>query len=139
MPVLIDKIEEKIATDKANGQQYYVMIGGDFNTDNRGSTKNNFSSVFNTAAPYPVDQKNNDNTNRGRAKPYDWLLCSYDWCKYEIPAVIGSHTYNNGHVFDSRVYSELGELDDVEPVQAKDSNATNMQHMPVIRDFKYTY
>ena len=139
LPVIIDRIEEKIATDKANGQQYYVMIGGDFNTDSRGSTRTHLSSVFNTAAPYPVDQKNNDNTNLGRAKPYDWLLCSYDWCNYEVPAVIGNHTYKNGHVFDSRVYSELGELDDVEPVQAKDSNATNMQHMPVIRDFKYTY
>ena len=136
---MIERIKDKIAADKANGQEYFVMIGGDFNTNTRSSTQSHFKSVFNTSAPYPVDQLNNDGTNASRQKPYDWLLCSYDWCKYEVPVVIGEHSYANGHVFDSRVYSEKGELNDVVPVQAKDSNAANMQHMAVIRQFRYSY
>jgi hypothetical protein len=35
-------------------------------------------------------------------------------------------------VFDSRVYTPL---EDVAPVLRADSQATNMQHMPVVKDF----
>ncbi|MBR4984530.1 MAG: endonuclease/exonuclease/phosphatase family protein [Proteobacteria bacterium] len=148
MPVLIDHIQEKLSTDAKNGQSYFVMIGGDFNTSSRSPVVQHMSDVFTTAAPYPVDQKDNDGTNANRGKPYDYLLCSPDWCKYEIPVEIGTHTgnsaYKNGHVFDSRVYykTKVGngtELDYVPPVESNDSGATNMQHMAVIRDFEYTY
>ncbi|MBQ4360245.1 MAG: endonuclease/exonuclease/phosphatase family protein, partial [Proteobacteria bacterium] len=148
MPVLIEKIKGKVSADSKNGQDYFVMIGGDFNTSSRNPVIQHMSDVFITGAPYPVDQKDNDGTNAGREKPYDYLLCSPDWCKYEVPVEIGSHTgnsaYSNGHVFDSRVYSKTKvgngtELDYVSPVEAGDSGASNMQHMAVIRDFEYTY
>ncbi len=148
MPVLIEAIQSKIKADAKEGKSYFVMIGGDFNTSNRNSTIQYMSELFTTKAPYPVDQKDNPNTNSNRSKPYDYLMCSPDWCKYEIPVEIGTHTgekaYKNGHVFDSRVYAQTPagnatEINYVSPVQAGDSDADQMQHMPVIRDFLYSY
>jgi hypothetical protein len=49
-----------------------------------------------------------------------------------VPTVIGSSSFPNGLVFDSRVYTPLT---DVAPIQKADSSALNMQHMPVVRDF----
>ena len=72
-------------------------------------------------------------------KQYDYLLCTPDFCKHEVPTVIGKHSYPKGHVVDSRVYGKKNELGDISPVQAKDSGATNMQHMAVVRDFEYKY
>ena len=69
----------------------------------------------------------------------DVLLVDKTLHQKEIPAVIGNHSYPNGHVFDSRVYSKLGELSSVAPVQANDSDggsAVMNQHMAVIRDFE---
>ena len=91
-----------------------------------------------------------DNTNAKRSSPYDWLLCSREFCKKEVPVEIGAHTgvkgYTNGHVFDTRVYAKYSvessrdkEINYVSPAQANDSGASNMQHMAVIRDFEYTY
>ncbi len=148
MPVLIQKIQEKMAQDATKGLSYFVVVGGDFNTKSRADVIARMSSVFTTTAPYPVDQKGNDATNLTRNSPYDYVLCSPDWCRFEIPVEIGAHTgtqaYANGHVFDSRVYAKTkmgstSELTYVSPVEADDSSAANMQHMPVIRDFKYTY
>lgn len=148
MPVLFEAIQSKLAEDAKEGKSYFLMIGGDFNTSNRNAVTTYMSDLFTTSEPYPVDQKGNSNTNASRSKPYDYLMCSSDWCRYEIPVEIGSHTgdkaYKNGHVFDSRVYGKTSvgsgtELDYVSPVQIGDSDAVNMQHMAVIRDFVYTY
>jgi hypothetical protein len=50
----------------------------------------------------------------------------------EVPVVIGSSTFTDGLVLDSRVYAPLAEI---APVLATDSGAVNMQHMAVVRDF----
>ena len=150
MPVLITQIEKKIEHDAKMGKEYYVLLGGDFNTTSRKTVSSNMSTTFVTSAPYPVDQNGNDNTNAKRTSPYDYLLCSRDLCKKEIPVEIGSHTgvngYTNGHVFDTRVYAKYSvtssrdkEISYVAPAQANDSGASNMQHMAVIRDFEITY
>jgi len=128
----------KIRTKQAEGN-YYVVLGGDLNTSARNAPISNFGSMFHVAAPWPVDQKGNDGTNAARGKPYDWILFSKDLESFEVPVVIGKHAYPDGHVFDSRVYSSLGELSDVSPVQSNDSGASQMQHMPVIRDIQYVY
>ena len=76
-------------------------------------------------------------------------MFSPDLDALETDIVIGSHTYPNGHVIDSRVYgavkgykcskhSGANELGDISPVQAADSGAANMQHMAVIRDIELT-
>lgn len=150
MPLLVNEIQKKIDQDAKRGIEYYVLVGGDFNTKSRGSVKSNFSSIFVTSAPYPVDQNGNEYTNAKRTSPYDWLLCSRDLCKKEIPVEIGAHTgenaYTNGHVFDTRVYGKYSvenardkEISYVSPAQTNDSGASNMQHMAVIRDFEISY
>ena len=128
----------------------YVVLGGDFNTSTHNGMKNNLADAFPLHASYasdssmwPMDQKGNINTNAKRSNPYDYVLTSDELFKLEVPVVIGEGTsharsYAHGHVFDSRVYSNLGELSVVSPVEAGDSGALNMQHMAVIRDFLIT-
>lgn len=111
----------------------YLVIGGDLNTSSRTeSCITTFSKVVNTASPYPVDQKNNGNTNAGRSKPYDWVMVDADLKAWQIPVLEGSNTFTNGLVFDSRTYTPLT---DVSPVVSSDSGASGMQHMAVVKDF----
>lgn len=112
----------------------YVVLGGDLNTGSR--TENcitTFRAVFMTGGNYPVDQRNNGGTNASRSKPYDWVLADADLHPFMVPVEIGSRSYPSGLVFDSRVFSPLG---DVAPVLYSDSAATNMQHMAVVRDYR---
>ncbi len=158
------KIETKLAElRKANPKvTYAAVIGGDFNTKSREYAESQFSKIFqiksNAAGTYPVDQNDNANTSGERDDPYDWLLVTPNFDPCETPVIIGKHSYPNGHVFDSRVYGNastrvnketvfLGctkhdfadELADLpSTVKVGDSDATNMQHMAVIRDFVYT-
>lgn len=131
---------EKIANIQKEGG-YYVVLSGDFNTKDAGGnmratvTENaQMKSMFATGGPYPVDQNGNESTNRPRTAPLDWVLLDKDLSRYEVPVTIGTHSYRHGHVFDSRVYGELGEIGDVPPVLETDSDAASMQHMGVIRD-----
>ncbi len=139
MGPLRTKIDKKIDSDR---KDYYVVIGGDFNQPKWNPIRSNFGSAFTVGkavSDWPMDQLGDVTTNAKRAKQYDYLLCSFDFCKLETPTVIGSHSYSKGHVVDSRVYGKKNELKDIDPVQAKDSNATNMQHMAVVRDFEVNY
>ncbi|MBO5754318.1 MAG: endonuclease/exonuclease/phosphatase family protein [Proteobacteria bacterium] len=148
MPELMKRIQNKIDSGKAVGQNYFLLLGGDFNTKSRSAVVSNMSDLFETEGPYPEDQNGETGTSTKRDHPYDWLLCSPDWCAKEVPVEIGAHTgadgYPNGHVFDSRVYADTKvgsttELEYVPPVKAEDSGAFQMQHMAVIRDFYYSY
>ena len=165
MPELVGFIENKLnALRSANpAVTYAAVIGGDFNVsqkEGRSYTKTQFSPLFevknSTDAAYPVDQNGNDLTSGERDDPYDWLLVTPNLDRCETPVRIGKHVYPNGHVFDSRVYGNytesktgiqwgclthqyVDELQDLPSiVKVGDSGATNMQHMPVIRDFIYT-
>lgn len=110
-----------------------VVLGGDFNTSSRTEACiTALSNVVVTKGPYPADQKQNDNTNEGRSKPYDWLLADPELDAYKTPVLIGSSTFPNGLVIDSEVYTPLEE---VAPIELGDSHAKNMQHMGVVRDF----
>lgn len=131
------QIDKKITKDD---RDYYVVIGGDFNQVNWGPIRQNFGSLFSvgkTASDFPIDQNGKYTTNAKRVKQYDYLLCSMDFCKFETPTVIGERSYPKGHVVDTRVYNAKNELATIAPAQAKDSGATNMQHMAVVRDFEY--
>ncbi|MEO0054102.1 MAG: hypothetical protein RLZZ50_49, partial [Verrucomicrobiota bacterium] len=109
----------------------YVVLGGDFNTGSRSEAcLNTLSSYFVTTAPWPVDQAGNGNTNSGRSSPYDWVLADTDLHALGAAVILGSNTFANGLVFDTRVYSPLPS-----PVLAGDSAASGMQHMAVVRDF----
>lgn len=112
----------------------YLVIGGDFNTSTRNeSCISTLRSVVVTAGPYPADHRGNTNTNANRTSQYDWVLADDDLDAHAYPVVIGSRTFEDGLVFDSRIYTPLS---DVAPVQRDDSDALNMQHMAVVRDFR---
>ena len=146
-------------TNKQKEGNYYVILGGDFNTSSRDSAVSSIcynSSILTCSSKsgmYPVDQLGNGMTSGERDDYYDYVIFDKELDTYEIPITIGEHTYAHGHVIDSRVYSDLNELDDIPPVEAEDSwlcetsphcdgkkeTRTNMQHMAVIRDVKISY
>lgn len=109
-----------------------LVIGGDLNTDSAGEAALSALAAVVSFAHTPQDQDGNPNTNAGRTKPYDWVLPDDDLGAFAVPVVIGSNTFPDGLVFDSRVYTPLV---DVAPVQIGDSDATAMQHMAVVKDF----
>ncbi len=116
----------------------YLVLGGDFNTSLRNedcviNPTTGLAAIVMTAAPYPADGSGNENTSAPRSKPYDWVLADADLGAFAVPVVIGQRGFAAGLVFDSRVFTPLS---DVAPVQATDSAAVNMQHMPVVRDFR---
>ena len=111
----------------------YLVLGGDFNTNTRTETcVTTLSSVVITSGPYPVDLAGDPDTNAAREKPYDWVTADADLHARRTTLVIGSRSFPDGLVFDSRVYTPLSE---VSPVLSGDSGATNMQHMAVMRAF----
>ena len=121
------------ALDAGTSPYAYVVIGGDLNTNTRSEAVfTTFSSRFNVAAPYPVDQQNNGNTTADRSKPYDHVLASHCLAALQVPTVIGSNQFDAGLVVDTRVYTPISDLS---PAVATDSAATAMQHMGVVKDF----
>lgn len=114
----------------------YLVIGGDLNTSSRTEACiTTLSQLVGTAAPYPEDQLKNSNTNTSRSKPYDWVMVDRDLAALQQPTRFGNSVYPSGIVLDSRVYTPLSE---VSPVQFGDSDADNMQHMGVAKDFLIT-
>lgn len=141
---LTREIENKIADDKKKNLEYYVMVGGDFNSSTVLNGKTDLKRVvytsFSNNGSRPKDQDGDTTTNATRGKTLDVLLVDDDLQQKEIPTIIGRHSYDHGHVFDSRVYDKLGELGDVTPVQADDCKGGKPiynQHMAVIRDFEF--
>jgi len=138
MAPLRQKIEQKIAKDK---KDYYVILGGDFNQPDWTPIQQNLGSLVVVGSSYgdwPADQDGMVRTNATRHKQLDYVLCNPDLCALETPVVIGNRTYPKGHVVDSRVYNKHGELATIAPVKAGDSEAKDMQHMAVVRDFIVT-
>ena len=112
----------------------YFVLGGDFNSDSRTETMyDTLSAVVRTDGPYPVDKNGNANTNAGRNSPYDAVLPDEDLYALQVPVVIGSQTFTNGLVVDTRVFTPIS---DIAPALSSDSAASGMQHMGVVRDFQ---
>lgn len=111
----------------------YLVVGGDFNTVSRGEACiRTFGEVLETSGPFPADASGNGNTSRSRSKPLDWLLTNDQLTAARTPVIFDSLEFPNGLVFDSRAFRPLTS---VAPVRVSDSNAENMQHMAVVRDF----
>jgi endonuclease/exonuclease/phosphatase family metal-dependent hydrolase len=111
----------------------HLVLGGDFNTDNRAEpVVTTLSALFSTAAPYPADGGGNSNTSAPRTRPYDWVLTSAGLRTLETPVVIGAAHFDAGLVVDTRVYTPIADLS---PALMTDSGASGMQHMAVVRDF----
>ncbi len=116
----------------------FVILAGDFNTDSRTEAAiTKFTSIL-SDTPIPTDAiaGGDPDTNLGRTKPYDYVLPSFSLASNRVSTVIGSQTFPNGLVFDSRIYTPLSE---VPPVVSTDSGATGMQHMGVVKDFRINY
>ncbi|MDB6069114.1 MAG: Endonuclease/exonuclease/phosphatase family [Verrucomicrobiales bacterium] len=112
----------------------YLVIGGDFNSDSRTETAlNTLGQLVTIGTAWPVDRKNNSNTNLARVKPYDGVYAGNGLHALQTATVIGASTFPNGLVADTREYVPISEIS---PALATDSVATNMQHMAVIRDFQ---
>jgi endonuclease/exonuclease/phosphatase family metal-dependent hydrolase len=111
----------------------WVVLAGDFNTDTRTETAMTTFKTFLSDNPIPADNNGNSNTSGGRNHPHDYVLPSFSFTNVETASVFPSHSFPNGLVFDSQVYTPLS---DVAPVQFLDT--TNAQHMAVIKDFLVT-
>jgi endonuclease/exonuclease/phosphatase family metal-dependent hydrolase len=111
----------------------FLLIGGDCNTYSYNEAcLGTLGEIVDVSAPRPVDQAGDPDTNSGRSSPYDWVLAETELDALETPVQIGSLSFANGLVFDSRVFSPLSL---VSPVLSTDSAATNMQHMAIVRAF----
>jgi endonuclease/exonuclease/phosphatase family metal-dependent hydrolase len=111
----------------------WVVLAGDFNTDSRTESAMTTFKTFLSDNPIPADNNGNSNTSGGRNHPHDYVLPSFSFTNVETASVFPSHSFPNGLVFDSQVYTPLS---DVAPVQFLDT--TNAQHMAVIKDFSVT-
>jgi endonuclease/exonuclease/phosphatase family metal-dependent hydrolase len=109
----------------------WIVVAGDFNTDTRTetTTMTTFDSYL-SDNPIPADNNGNSNTSENRNHPHDYVLPGFSLTNFETATVFPSHSFPNGLVFDSTVYTPLS---DVPPVQFSDS--TNAQHMAVMKDF----
>jgi endonuclease/exonuclease/phosphatase family metal-dependent hydrolase len=109
----------------------WIVVAGDFNTDTRteSTTMTTFDSYL-SDHPVPADNNGNSNTSQNRNHPHDYVLPGFSLTNFETATVFPSHSFPNGLVFDSTVYTPLS---DVPPVQFGDS--TNAQHMAVMKDF----
>jgi len=110
----------------------WIVIGGDFNADNRSETcVTTFASLC-PDSPIPTDAVTGgeSDSNANRNKPYDYVLASHSLTNYLTSAVFPSQSFPKGLVFDSRVYTPLS---DVSPIAFGDSGQG--QHMAIIKDF----
>ena len=115
----------------------WVIVGGDFNTGSRSEAAVTTFKTFLSDSPIPTDAVGggDPDTNEPRNNPYDYLLPSFSLTNAYVPPVLPSHTFPNGLVFDSAVYTPLS---DVSPVASGDSHVSGMQHMAIVKDFTIT-
>jgi endonuclease/exonuclease/phosphatase family metal-dependent hydrolase len=113
----------------------WVVVAGDFNTTSRSEAAITTFTTFLSDSPIPTDSESggNPDTNEPRNKPYDYVLPSFTLAPALTSVTFPQHTFPNGLVFDSRVFTAPGDLDDFSPVLLGDSS--NAQHMAVIKDF----
>lgn len=110
----------------------YLLVGGDLNTDSRGEgALQTLSAVVRTDG-VPADRNGNGGTNASRSKPYDWVLADMDLEQHEVAVELAGQRFAEGLVFDTRVFQPLSA---VPPAELGDSDARQMQHMAVVRDF----
>ena len=111
----------------------FIIVAGDCNTYASDEACLNTFRIFLSDDFAPADQFGKTNTNAGRTERYDYVFPNFPLSSNRVTTVIGSQTFSNGLVFDSRVYTPLSE---VSPVVSTDSGVASMQHMGVIKDFR---
>lgn len=118
----------------------YLVIAGDFNISSRSeacmsSLRSSGLVYVDTEDSCPIDQSGNGDTNANRNEPYDGVFANSILKNHQAQITIdgAKNLSKRGLVFDSRKFTPLSA---VSPVQYSDSNATDMQHMAVIKDFE---
>lgn len=114
----------------------WIIVAGDFNIFSESEGAVTTLNSFVSDKPVPADLNGDADTNAGRDERYDRVYASFSLTNLLTPLILPSHTLTNGLVFVSTDYTPLA---DVPPVQFSDSNAQNMQHHAVVKDFKITY
>ena len=114
----------------------WIVVAGDLNTYNTNEASIQILGTFLKTSPDAVDNLGDPDTNFGRSSPYDHVYASYTLSTNQVATVIGAASYPNGLVFDSRVFTPLSA---VSPIESRDSGATGMQHMAVLKDFSIPY
>lgn len=109
----------------------WIVLAGDFNTDSRTETAITTFGGYLSDFPIPVDNNGNSFSSANRNAPHDYVLPGLAFTNFETATVLPSHSFPNGLVFDSNVYTPLS---DVPPVLSGDSS--NAQHMAVMKDFQ---
>jgi len=112
--------------------EHYVVIAADLNTRWRGEMAMGVLDGVVTDGRRPADQAGNENTNRRRNRPYDYVLPCRRLDARHHPHVLGTQVFTKGLVFDSRLWE-----DPPHPIRRDDSGAKEMQHMPVIKTFAF--
>lgn len=109
-----------------------LVVGGDLNTNTRNEGAVGALAAVVSAQRTPTDGDGNSDTNSSRSKPYDWVLPDPDLELHHTAVRIADQVFPEGLVFDTRVFQPMSA---VPPAQAGDSDAPQMQHMAVVRDF----
>ncbi len=114
---------------------HFIVVGGVMNVLNRTEPAiNTFRTFLAVDTHIPTDQDGNSNTNAARNLPFDWVIPNALLDSTHTTLSVGSDLFSEGLVFDSRVYPPPLPS----PILLQDSNASNMQHMPVIMAYEVT-
>lgn len=111
----------------------FTVVAGDLNTDSRNEAAVTILKTFLSDAAVPTDQSGDPDTNLSRAKPYDYVMPSYNLASNQTATLTTTNRFPSGLVFDSRTYPPLF---DSQTVLTNDSSSVNMQHMAVVKDFQ---
>lgn len=137
---LVGYIEAYYLANSGARASDYLVIGGDFNTDTRTEAcLSTLGAVVTIGTAHPVGRTSTSNTNTSpntnasRQKPYDAVYAGKGLHALQTPTIIGTSTFANGLVADTRYYTPLSDLS---PALVGDIAASNMQHMAIVKDFQ---
>lgn len=112
-----------------------IVLGGDLNTR---TTEEPCFRILKRAFVIPRQPPHDQNgiifTNSPRNRPYDWVLASKPLDQLSTPVIVAEQEFPHGLVFDTRVFTPMEKLS---PARKSDSAHKMMQHMAVIRDFRF--
>lgn len=110
-----------------------VVVAGDCNIQSSNETALATFKSYLSDSPIPTDAVSggDPDTNNGRSERYDYVFPSPSLNAYRTGSLLGTATYPNGLVFDTRLFTPATIIP---PVLTNDSST--LQHLPVVRDFR---
>ena len=108
----------------------YLVVAGDLNLAGRNEETIQILEHYVSDAIQPADQNGERQTNIPRNQHYDFVLPSPLLEASHLPFDFGGFSFDDGLVFDSRLWDEH-----LLPVRVGDSADTDMQHLAVLKLF----